>query len=280
MAMLLLGLTLALAFANGANDVSKGIATLVGSGVTVHRRAVLWGSLWTTAGAVTGAVVASGLVATFSGAGLLGSHPEGSPFAIAVALGAIGWLAIATAVGLPVSTTHALLGGICRSGIAAAGFDGVLWGVVGRKAAIPLAASPGVSLALMFALSPLLRLASCRFTRYCVCVERAELVTIGSGGTLAVGESSPRVMAGVDCPLSGTGRPLDVVRHVVSRVRVVNSLHWLTAGFTSFARGMNDAPKIVALGVSVAATLRLAPTPSTRSSPEPWAWAATSQDRE
>ncbi len=41
-----------LAFANGANDVSKGVATLVGSGVTDYRRAVAWGTLWTGAGVV------------------------------------------------------------------------------------------------------------------------------------------------------------------------------------------------------------------------------------
>jgi hypothetical protein len=34
----------ALAFANGSNDVSKGIATLAGSGVTNYRRAILWGN--------------------------------------------------------------------------------------------------------------------------------------------------------------------------------------------------------------------------------------------
>src|SRR5881296_388565 len=45
-AVVLLALTIFVAFANGANDVSKGIATLVGSGVTNYRRAVAWGSLW------------------------------------------------------------------------------------------------------------------------------------------------------------------------------------------------------------------------------------------
>ena len=49
MTALLLLLTLALAFANGANDVSKGIATLVGSGVTSYRAAVTWGSVATFA---------------------------------------------------------------------------------------------------------------------------------------------------------------------------------------------------------------------------------------
>lgn len=48
-----------IAFANGQNDVSKGIATLVGSGVTSYRRAIVWGSIWT-------GMVASGAVRVLS----------------------------------------------------------------------------------------------------------------------------------------------------------------------------------------------------------------------
>ena len=69
--VLLLALTLLLAFANGANDVSKGIATLVGSGVSNYRRAVAWGSLCTVAGALAAAFASQGLLATFSGKGIL-----------------------------------------------------------------------------------------------------------------------------------------------------------------------------------------------------------------
>ncbi|HLB01506.1 MAG TPA: hypothetical protein VJM77_00045, partial [Nitrospiria bacterium] len=43
-----------LAFANGSNDVSKGIATLVGSGVTDYRKAILWGTFWTVVGGLIG----------------------------------------------------------------------------------------------------------------------------------------------------------------------------------------------------------------------------------
>ena len=38
-------LILVLAFANGTNDVSKAIATLIGSGVTNYRTAIAWGYL-------------------------------------------------------------------------------------------------------------------------------------------------------------------------------------------------------------------------------------------
>src|SRR3989442_11152254 len=59
-------LVLALAYANGTNDVSKAIATLVGSGVTNYRTAVIWGTIWTTVGAAASGVVAGAMLNTFS----------------------------------------------------------------------------------------------------------------------------------------------------------------------------------------------------------------------
>lgn len=59
-------LVLSLAFANGANDVSKAIATLVGSGVADYRTAILWGTFWTTVGAGLSGLVATAMVKTFS----------------------------------------------------------------------------------------------------------------------------------------------------------------------------------------------------------------------
>jgi PiT family inorganic phosphate transporter len=55
--LLALILVLALRYANGMNDVSKAMATLVGSGVTNYRRAILWGTIWTMAGASASAFV-------------------------------------------------------------------------------------------------------------------------------------------------------------------------------------------------------------------------------
>src|SRR5438552_1883128 len=47
-------LVLILAYANGANDVSKAVATLVGSGVTNYHTALLWGTIWTMLEATLG----------------------------------------------------------------------------------------------------------------------------------------------------------------------------------------------------------------------------------
>ena len=244
---LLVLLTLALAYANGANDVSKGVATLVGSGVTDLRRALRWGTAWTVAGGVTAAFASQGLVAVFSGKDLLAAMP-GSDFLVAVAVGAIGWLVIATRTGLPVSTTHSLVGGLVGVGIAAGGTAGVHWAAVVTKIAVPLAVSPLVALALMVASYPLIGFAFRRFNRYCVCVEREEQVMLGAGSAAVLtGGSAVRIIAGADCPSA-----------VVARVNAMDSMHWLTSGATSFFRGMNDTPKILALGVLAAAAAGIA----------------------
>lgn len=242
-AVLLLALTLGVAYANGANDVSKGIATLVGSGVTSLRRAVAWGTACTVAGGVAAAFASRGLVAVFSGKGLLVNDATGPAFLLAIGIGALAWLAVATRTGLPVSTTHALVGGLIGAGIAAQGVHGVVWSAVAAKTVIPLAFSPLVALGLMIGIYPAVRAAFGRFERYCVCVEREEraLVTVGSVAALA-GASSVRLVAASDCPTS-----------VVARVNAMDSLHWLTSGGTSFFRGINDTPKILALGVLAAA---------------------------
>ncbi len=252
MTALLLALTLGVAFANGANDVSKGIATLAGAGVTDLRRALHWGTAWTVAGGVAAAFAAQGLVAVFSARGMLVRETADPAFPAAVAVGALAWLIIATRTGLPVSTTHALVGGLVGGGVAAAGIAGVRWEVVGAKAALPLALSPLVSLGLMLAVFPLIRLAFPRLNRYCVCLERADsvaLVPAGSASAALAGRPSLMVVAGDACPPA-----------LVARLNAMDSLHWLTSGFTSFARGLNDTPKILALGAAAALSTGL-PTP-------------------
>ncbi|MGQ0608856.1 MAG: inorganic phosphate transporter [Chloroflexota bacterium] len=137
-----LALVAVLAVMNGANDISKSIATLVGSGVADERRAVRWGSVMTLAGAVLGGVVGAGLTATFSTRLLPVDAVVSGTFALAVLVGAIGWLVIATRTGLPVSTTHALVGAIVASGVLAYGAAGMQWWLVLTAVVVPLIVSP------------------------------------------------------------------------------------------------------------------------------------------
>ncbi len=242
-ALVLILLTLGVAYGNGSNDVSKGIATLVGSGVTDLRRALLWGAAWTVVGGILAGYASQGLVAVFSGKGLLVTSVSAGAFLTAIAIGAIGWLIMATLTGMPVSTTHALMGGLVGAALAAQGVRGVRWDAVIQKTALPLAISPLLSLALMVGVFPIIGLAFRRFNRYCVCVERAEPVVTAVGSTAALSQASAlQVIAGADCPPA-----------VVARVNAMDSLHWMSSGSTCLFRGMNDTPKILAIGAAAGA---------------------------
>ncbi len=230
------------AFANGANDVSKGIATLAGCGVTDTRRAIRWGALCTGLGGLAGAALAGAMLSTF-GHGLLvpGTAPT-FPAALATILGASAWIVLATRTGLPVSTTHALLGAIAGVGIAAYGAGALNWGSIGGKIALPLLASPLASLASTHALTRLLRgRADC----LCAGVEPAAIASAAQAGpAIQAGARLHLAVAPVqECP-AGRG---------VSVRLTLDHLHWLTSGGASAARGMNDAPKIAALVLAAAA---------------------------
>src|SRR5260370_37746521 len=94
------------AYANGANDVSKGIATLAGSGVSSYRRAILWGALWTTCGSIAAFGFSRTIVTTF-GRGLLADRVVPTlPAAIATLVGAGLGLGRAARFGFPLSPPH------------------------------------------------------------------------------------------------------------------------------------------------------------------------------
>ncbi len=179
-------LALFLAFSNGSNDVSKGIATLVGSGVSNFRVAVVWGTLWSVAGGLVAAFASQGLVATFSGKGFLDRPVAGPAFLAAVATGATLWVLFASRTGLPVSTTHAIAGALAGAGIVAEGVALLHWSTFGRRVALPLALSPVLSVALMYAIFPLLRRACSRVETDCLCYEGGA-VNLAVSGSEATG---------------------------------------------------------------------------------------------
>ncbi|MDX6770169.1 MAG: inorganic phosphate transporter [Elusimicrobiota bacterium] len=141
------GLTAAagLAFANGANDISKSIATLVGSGESDYKKAVVVTSLAVAAGAVLASAWAVKMTLLFTKGMLSPQVQLNQTFALAILAGAVGWVLLSTRVGMPVSTTHAIVGATLLTGLYAFGFDQVLWGSVWKKVALPLLLSPVVA---------------------------------------------------------------------------------------------------------------------------------------
>ena len=242
-----------LAWANGSNDVSKGVATLVGSGVSNERTAVLWGTGWTVAGALLAAFATQGLVATFSGKGFLARPIAGPGFLASVALGAAAWVLFASKTGLPVSTTHAITGALAGAAIVAQGAGTLHWGFLARKAILPLALSPIASIALLYAIFPLLRRSLARVDAYCVCLERRVAILPGGVSVLAAVVTERTLVATEE---NCTASPA-----VAGRLNVLDGIHWLSSAATSFARGLNDTPKIVAFGVLASAGLGLSGFP-------------------
>ncbi|MBI2517023.1 MAG: inorganic phosphate transporter [Opitutae bacterium] len=248
-AALIILATLAVGYFNGANDVSKSIATLVGSGVTRYRTAVLWGGVWTFVGAETAAWASRGLVAAFSGKGVLAAQAAGEPLLLATALGALGWIWLATRGGLPVSTTHALTGALVGAGVAAFGWSGINGGFLLAKFALPLVVGPVLATALVWVAFPLLHRTLVRWQGYCVCVQKPQLVACGEG-VACVSPAPPALVTGAseDC-----GR----TPAIVANLTLADGLHWLSAGATAFARGLNDAPKVLGLGIAAAMLLSI-----------------------
>lgn len=247
--LLVFSVVAALAFANGANDVSKGVAPLVGSGVTGYRSAMGWGTLWTAAGALLGAHLADAMLATF-GKGLLapGATP-GLGAAVAALLGAGGWVALATRAGLPVSTTHAIVGAIIGASLGSRGIDAVRWSALGGRVVVPLLVSPVAAFALTAGLAWLCRRgpAGAAAAERCLCAEvTAEPVPPRNPGHAAAAVGPPRVHLA-----SGSAADCAAARPGAARL-TLGQLQWLTSAATSLARGMNDAPKMVALGLAAA----------------------------
>ena len=120
--ILLLAAALFVAYVNGANDNFKGVATLYGSGTTGYWSALGWATLTTLAGSLSSVYLSDKLVKAFSAKGLVPAGIAAAPeFLTAVALGAALTIFLATMTGFPISTTHALTGGLVGAGIAAAG---------------------------------------------------------------------------------------------------------------------------------------------------------------
>ena len=258
MSILLLAILLAvlfLAYANGANDNFKGVATLFGSGTASYRTALVWATVTTLGGSLCALVLAHELIDTFKGKGLVPDAVTGQGrFLLAVSLAAAGTVLLATRVGMPVSTTHALTGGLVGAGLLAAAGD-VRFEALGKQFVLPLLFAPVASLLLAVALYPAARrLRQCTgvTSQTCVCVAGvSEEVSIQPDGTLMLVRTGARVEVATvaECRTRYEG--------AVAGVQVgpvLDGLHYLSGGAVGFARGLNDTPKMVALLIAGEAT--------------------------
>ncbi|MFO1475928.1 MAG: inorganic phosphate transporter [Verrucomicrobiota bacterium] len=151
-------------YTNGFHDTANSIATVVGTKVLTPRQAILLATITNLAGAMTGAAVAktiaSGLVDTSVVPASASSH-----MLICALLAAVLWNLITWFVGLPSSSSHALVGGLCGAAVAATSgnWQAVVWsklpaegqhwwngGGVLFKVVIPMIISPVLGLVIAF----------------------------------------------------------------------------------------------------------------------------------
>lgn len=234
---------LAVAFANGANDVFKGFATVWGSATASYRLSLALAVAATIAGGVASIILANGLVGHFSGKGLVPDAVAMDPsFALSAAIGVSATILAATRLGFPVSTTHALVGALVGAGLAsgaAVNFDKLFSTFV-----IPLVFSPIVAAMLAAAGELAVRklrppAADCA----CVTVEPALVQANVASATVGL----------VVAPTADCDRAASPPLARVTLARAIDGAHIASAVAICFARAVNDTPKIAALLVLSAA---------------------------
>jgi PiT family inorganic phosphate transporter len=241
-----------LAYSNGANDNFKGVASLFGSRTCSYRTAITWATMTTFAGSIMSIFLAQALLKKFSGKGIVPDHFVGSEyFLLAVAIGAGLTVIAATVTGFPISTTHALTGAIIGCGLLAAGSQ-VNLSALGKGFILPLMLSPILAIVIagvLYIFFHGLRVAIGTTKEWCICVGTEEKVVAmpqPSSAFALTGVTSTTITLTVDEQKNCRGRYAGSFLGIGSQ-QVVDAAHFLSAGTVSFARGLNDMPKIVAL---------------------------------
>ena len=117
-------LTLAFEFSNGWHDAANSIATVVSTRVLTPFRAVLWAAFWN----FIAAFVFGTAVAKTIGSGMVHIELVNEKVLLAGLLGAIGWNLFTLMMGLPTSSSHALMGGYGGAAVAHVGFRALILG--------------------------------------------------------------------------------------------------------------------------------------------------------
>jgi PiT family inorganic phosphate transporter len=126
-------------YTNGVHDSANAIATIVSTKVLSPKQAVIMAALLNLAGAFIGTHVASTI-----GKGIVNPDIVAGcqTIILAALMGAILWNLITWYLGLPSSSSHALVGGLIGAAIAYKGFDSLQYGSIIDKVILPLFFSP------------------------------------------------------------------------------------------------------------------------------------------
>jgi inorganic phosphate transporter, PiT family len=180
----LIVVALAFDFLNGLHDAANSIATIVSTRVLRPQTAVAWAAFFNfIAFLIFGAHVAQTV-----GTGIVSADVVDAHVVFGALMGAITWNVITWVLGIPSSSSHALIGGLVGAGTAKVGIKAIVWnGLAKTSAAIVISPMTGFVLALVLFL-----IVSWLFVRYTpFAVDRtfrslqfvsASLYSLGHGG--------------------------------------------------------------------------------------------------
>lgn len=224
--LLVILVALVFEFINGFHDTANSIATVVATKVLTPTQAVMLAAVTNLVGAFSGTAVAKTISSGLVDTGLVTISSE---VLICALTGAIIWNLFTWALGLPSSSSHALIGGLCGAALAAGNnnFDVLIW----SKTATVWTENKGILWKVVIPMisSPL------------------------AGFTLGI-----VIMGGLMAIISGMNSAGGVMARI-SRPKWINAVfgkaQLLSAGYMGFAHGSNDAQKtmgIIALAIFTA----------------------------
>ena len=146
----LIGVALLFDFLNGLHDAANSIATVVSTRVLKPHHAVLFAAFFNFAAIF----VFGDAVAKMVGKGIVDASVIDPGLIFAALMGAIVWNVLTWRLGIPSSSSHALIGGLLGAGLAKVGVDAVVWsGVLKTVAGIFVAPATGMFFALLLVLA-------------------------------------------------------------------------------------------------------------------------------
>ncbi|MGZ4337799.1 MAG: anion permease [Gaiellaceae bacterium] len=134
-------------FTNGFHDTANSVATSISTRALSPRLAVLIAAIANLAGAF-----ATTAVAKTVGKGIIDSGLANEKTVLAAVLGAIVWNLLTWWLGLPSSSSHALIGGLVGAALVQSGEKGVAWHGLAHKVVIPAVWAPTLAFAGAFVL--------------------------------------------------------------------------------------------------------------------------------
>jgi PiT family inorganic phosphate transporter len=142
----LIAVALAFDFLNGLHDAANSIATVVSTRVLTPQLAVLWAAFFNFISFLFFGLA----VATTIGKGIIDPSIVTPAVIFGALMGAIVWNLLTWFLGIPSSSSHALVGGLVGAGVAAGGFSAVVaWGVIKTALFIFLAPIFGMLMAII-----------------------------------------------------------------------------------------------------------------------------------